>query len=166
MNNNVSEELARLAKLKEDGVLTEAEFEKRKAKLLATDAGPADKSHMLRNMGIGCLGVIVLLGVIGTFAGSGGKNPPLPTASGGAAETSAPASAPGVTMAQYNRLENGMSYAEASEILGSPGTEMSSSDLGGIKTTMYMWEGTSPGANMNAMFQNGKLIQKSQFGLN
>jgi hypothetical protein len=30
---------------------------------------------------------------------------------------------------------------------------------------MFMWDGTSLGANMNAMFQDDKLVQKAQFGL-
>lgn len=37
--------------------------------------------------------------------------------------------------------------------------------MAGITTVMFMWEGTSFGGNMNAMFQNGKLVTKAQFGL-
>ncbi len=58
-----------------------------------------------------------------------------------------------------------MSYAQAVEILGDPGEEMSSNEIAGTKTVMYMWEGRTMGANMNAMFQNDKMIQKAQFGL-
>lgn len=67
-------------------------------------------------------------------------------------------------MANYQRLETGMSYAQAVSILGKPGVEMSSNELAGIRTVMYQWEGRAF-ANMNAMFQNDKLIQKAQFGL-
>ncbi|TWG90352.1 uncharacterized protein DUF3862 [Mesorhizobium sp. J18] len=70
-----------------------------------------------------------------------------------------------VTMAQYSELQTGMSYAEAVQILGCDGEEMSSSEIAGIKTVMLMWEGESLGANMNAMFQNDKLVSKAQFGL-
>lgn len=42
---------------------------------------------------------------------------------------------------------------------------MSSSEMAGYKTVMLMWTGTSMGANMNAMFQNDKLVSKAQFGL-
>lgn len=81
-------------------------------------------------------------------------------------QAAAPAAAPrGVTMAQYNQLSDGMSYEQAVKILGSKGQEMSRNNLAGITTVMYMWEGRSAGANMNAMFQNGKLVQKAQFGL-
>jgi hypothetical protein len=57
-----------------------------------------------------------------------------------------------------------MSYEEAVRIIGEPGTEISRSDLAGYTTVMYSWSNTG-GANMNAMFQNGALVTKAQFGL-
>jgi len=69
-------------------------------------------------------------------------------------------------MANYNRIKNGMSYEKVVAILGEQGVEMSSNDIGGYKTVMYMWKaGGFSAGNMNAMFQNGSLIQKAQFGL-
>jgi hypothetical protein len=77
---------------------------------------------------------------------------------------STPSSA--VTMANYLRLSEGISYEEAVRILGRNGVEMSRSDLAGTTTVMYTWEGSgSLGANMNAIFQDGKLVTKAQFGL-
>ena len=56
---------------------------------------------------------------------------------------------------------------EVVAILGKEGEEMSSNDVAGYNTVMYKWDGDSGfGANMNGMFQNGKLVQKAQFGLN
>lgn len=71
----------------------------------------------------------------------------------------------GISMEQFNRIQEGMTYQEAVSILGSSGEVISSSDISGYKTVMYMWKGNSLGANMNAMFQNDKLISKAQFGL-
>lgn len=71
----------------------------------------------------------------------------------------------GVTLANFDRIREGMSYEEVVSILGSSGELISSSDLVGTKTEMYQWQGTSLGANMNAMFQDGRLISKAQFGL-
>lgn len=72
--------------------------------------------------------------------------------------------ATGVTMANFNRLKTGMRYAEAVKILGSEGEVMSENEIAGHHTIMYKWDSSGLG-NMNAMFQNGKLVQKAQFGL-
>ena len=57
-----------------------------------------------------------------------------------------------------------MSYAKVVKILGRGGGEVSSNAIGGIRTVMYQW--TNSGySNMNAMFQNDKLVMKAQFGL-
>ena len=79
--------------------------------------------------------------------------------------TESPLNQPGVTLSQYNQLQVGMSERDAFGILG-PGTEISSNRFGDYSTVMYQWDGRgSLGANMNAMFQNGQLVQKAQFGL-
>lgn len=71
-----------------------------------------------------------------------------------------------ITLAKYNSIQTGMTYGEVTRILGKSGTELSSNDIAGIKTVMYMWENSNPSeGNMNAMFQDGKLIAKAQFGL-
>lgn len=72
--------------------------------------------------------------------------------------------APVVTRAEYDRLRDGISYSEAVSIIGTSGDELSRSDLAGISTVMYSWANAN-GSNMNAMFQDGKLITKAQFGL-
>jgi Domain of Unknown Function with PDB structure (DUF3862) len=81
--------------------------------------------------------------------------------------SSVPSPTLGVTMANFDQLKTGMNYEQVVTILGKSGKEMSSSEIGGIKTVMYTWEGDNGGfgANMNAMFQNNKLISKAQFGL-
>jgi hypothetical protein len=56
-------------------------------------------------------------------------------------------------------------YSHFVSILGKEGTEISNNNIAGIKTIMYKWDAGSFGANMNAMFQNGKLGSKAQFGL-
>ncbi len=71
---NVGEELQRLMQLRADGVLSDAEFETQKAKLLASNAAPATapKRGMGRNIAIGCGGIVailIVLGVIGAIAG-------------------------------------------------------------------------------------------------
>ena len=70
----------------------------------------------------------------------------------------------GITAAKYAAIRPGMTYKQVVAILGSPGEEISSSDLAGYRTVMVDWKNNS-GANMNAMFQNGRLINKAQMGL-
>ena len=68
-----------------------------------------------------------------------------------------------VTLANFNRIQPGMSYQQVVEILGKQGTVSSESHLAGYHTIMYSWNGPrNDGANMNAMFQNGRLINKAQ----
>jgi hypothetical protein len=70
----------------------------------------------------------------------------------------------GITIANYERLQTGMSYAQVCEILGKSGTEVSRSEMVGYITVLYEWKGDGL-ANMNAMFQNDKLTTKAQFGV-
>lgn len=84
--------------------------------------------------------------------------------------TPVPVRRSGVTKAQYDQLETGMSYAQAAGILGSGGQELSSSEIGAgteyhTVSVMYQWEGAADYSNMNAMFQDDKLVTKAQFGL-
>lgn len=71
----------------------------------------------------------------------------------------------GVTMEQFKSITEGMSYEEVVKILGSEGETLSSSELAGYKTVMYQWKGASIMSNMNATFQNDKMVSKAQFGL-
>jgi hypothetical protein len=71
---------------------------------------------------------------------------------------------PVVTRAEYEQLREGMTYSDACRIVGASGEEMTRSDLAGYTTVMYCWT-NSNGSNMNAMFQNGSLVSKAQFGL-
>lgn len=67
---------------------------------------------------------------------------------------------------QFAKVAIGMSYAQVKEIIGCDGVVMSESEMAGFKSIMVGWDGEGgAGANMNAVFQNGKLHMKSQFGL-
>jgi hypothetical protein len=71
-----------------------------------------------------------------------------------------------VSLEEFDSVKTGMGAPDVITILGENGKEISESDLAGTKTMMYEWAGCGGlGANMNAMFQDGMLIQKAQFGL-
>ena len=75
-----------------------------------------------------------------------------------------------VTMEKFSKIENGMSYEAVVGIIGKEGELNSQNQIQGggvvptIDTAMYSWTNPS-GTGMNAIFQNDKLMQKSQFGL-
>jgi len=76
-----------------------------------------------------------------------------------------------VTFDEYSQIRDGMSYRQVRIIIGDEGEELSRNHMDGVPgvmesvdTVMYQWI-NSNGSNMNAMFQNDKLIQKAQFGL-
>lgn len=72
----------------------------------------------------------------------------------------------GISAAEFSAIQTGMSEDEVAEIVGSAGEVISENEMAGIRTVMVQWPGESGlGANANAMFQDGKLVQKSQFGL-
>ena len=78
---------------------------------------------------------------------------------------------PVVTLSEYQKVANGMSYRQVAQIIGEPGEEISSSHIEGVPgvkasvdTVSYQWVNPD-GSNMNAIFLNDRLITKAQFGL-
>ncbi len=80
------------------------------------------------------------------------------------ATTPAPTKTTGVTLENFNKIQTGMSYRQVVAILGEEGTVMSENEIAGYRTVLYQWKGGVL-ANMNATFQNDKLVSKAQFGL-
>ncbi|MGG1516998.1 DUF3862 domain-containing protein [Paenibacillus oryzisoli] len=79
-----------------------------------------------------------------------------------------PKNKPSMSKAEFDQIQNGMTYAQVTEIIGGPGEIMSEVGEKGSEfyTVMYMYDGEgSLGANANLMFQGGKLNSKAQFGL-
>jgi hypothetical protein len=70
-------------------------------------------------------------------------------------------------MANYNRLQKGMTYEQVVKILGKEGDELTNNEVGGLRIAMYQWDGDGggPDAKLNAFFKNGKLDTKFQFEL-
>lgn len=68
-----------------------------------------------------------------------------------------------VSYENFMKIKMGAKYDEVKTLLGE-GTEESSSEIGGTKTTLYSW--TGPGiSNMNVTIQNGIVTGKAQAGL-
>lgn len=69
----------------------------------------------------------------------------------------------GMTLTNFQRLQEGMSVGELNAILGRAGELTSSSDVGEHSSALYQWD--ERGATITAVFNNGKLVSKSQYGL-
>jgi hypothetical protein len=83
-----------------------------------------------------------------------------------AAANAQPFTSCAVSAAQFAQLHVGMTYAEAIAVIGCEGDVMVDHSAGQPPTMMYGWQGYGiPGANMNAMFQDGRLVTKRQFGI-
>ncbi|OOR30331.1 hypothetical protein BW892_07060 [Bacillus cereus] len=75
---------------------------------------------------------------------------------------------PKISKEEFDSIKNGMSYEEVISIIGGDGELLSETGTNGqqFHTLMYSWEGEKGfGSNANATFQDGKLINKAQFGL-
>ena len=68
------------------------------------------------------------------------------------------------TLLQFSRIQHGMSVFEVEQILMKPGTPLSSTQVGYYLTESFYWSNPN-GSNIHAVFSNGKLISKAQFGL-
>lgn len=64
---------------------------------------------------------------------------------------------------KFARIESGMTYEEVVSIIGSEGTEDTTSQVGDITTTIYEWQSDSFGV-ATVTFQNDKVVNKTQVG--
>lgn len=71
-----------------------------------------------------------------------------------------------VSMVNYHRIANGMTFDEVVKIIGQPDQERARNQIAGFETVVFEWvgEGWLPGS-MLLTFQNGRLFQKSQSNL-
>ena len=67
-----------------------------------------------------------------------------------------PPEKPGFTLANLNRMEEGMSYGEVAGLVGPPGVTVARD---GTSSTVYKWN--KEGASFLAKFKDGKLVRKS-----
>jgi hypothetical protein len=72
----------------------------------------------------------------------------------------------GATLREYQALQTGITLGQAIGIIGCSGEEISRVSYGGQETVMVSWPGeTGFFGNMNATFDNDRLVAKGQLGL-
>lgn len=131
-----------------------------------TQQAPAPKkSH--KKLIIVVIVIIVLVALIGSCAsGAGNKSDNSNSSSNTASQsTQQDKDSTKIDADKFAKIENGMTYDEVVSIIGSEGSEQSTNEIGGIKTTMYEWESDGWGV-ATITFQNGKVTNKTQFGVN
>lgn len=125
----------------------------------------------------GCLGIIALivLGIIIAALGGGGESEKTSKETSTQEQSKSDNKAKeesgnkeGISKAEFDQIQNGMTYEEVKGIIGSEGEVLSETGSAGdqFHTIMYKWDGEKGfGANANFTFQEDKLQNKSQFGL-
>lgn len=68
------------------------------------------------------------------------------------------------TMADYNRVQTGMSRAQVAGIMGDNGEERNRTEVGSIMVMAYSWQNPD-GSGMIGTFQGDRLVSKAQTGL-
>ncbi len=97
------------------------------------------------------------------------KSTPAPTpvfanTSGSALSKSSIAENATLKMAQYNQIKEGMPKSDVEKIVGSKGTEISSSSGGGFTFSVFQWKDKDY-SSITLTFKNDKVMTKSQYGL-
>jgi hypothetical protein len=88
---------------------------------------------------------------------------PTPTATSKPAPTNTPVWTP--TLAMYNRVQNGMTYNQVVAILGYQIPESSRSAVGGSTSIFYDWSSPRGTASLHIMTTDGRVVLKSERGL-
>lgn len=113
--------------------------------------------------------IFVALIIIGAIAGGGNdsSNDSSNTTSSSSVDKNdgTKKEASGLTEEKYNSIEQGMTYDEVVGIIGEEGTNISEVELGGITTVVYEWTASDGWGNANITFQDNKVVNKAQFGV-
>jgi ribosomal protein L40E len=70
----------------------------------------------------------------------------------------------GVTLANYNRLQTGMTYDQVRQILGKEGTVRIRANTANFVSLTYAWKGDDSG-ELFGIFHDDKLVKKSEYAL-
>jgi hypothetical protein len=94
-----------------------------------------------------------------------GDKPATPSSATTLSENTAATTPSGIfTMSQYKQIRLRSTYTRVVQILGAPGTEVSSSGSPGSKLSSYIWE-NSDGSDIQITFENNRVTAKAQTGL-
>ncbi len=123
-----------------------------------------------RRLGLRILVLVVIsaLALVVLVAFALDHNEPAPqTASPAPAQlqSGAQAAPTNIKLTNYQAIQSGMSYDQVANVLGSPGQELSASEVGGVHSRALVWSTPDGFGNITALFQNDRLITKANVGL-
>lgn len=127
---------------------------------------------LLKFIGFGFLGLVALIIIAVACTDTNTDTSTEPTKE----ETAAPKKVekkekkndPGISMAEFEKVQSGMTYEEVVKIIGGEGEMQSETGAKGDEyyTVGYKWDGEKGfGSNAIMMFQSNKLDTKAQVGL-
>ena len=108
----------------------------------------------------------IVLGVIGSMLGGnkGTTSTTTTTTTSQGTTTKSVDNTPKLTLATFNQIQTGQSLAQVEAVIGK-GELSSENTIAGITTKMFTFKGDSLASNASIMFQDDKLMSKTQFGL-
>lgn len=112
--------------------------------------------------------LFIILIVIGILRGGSNSTSQTSSPASSSAPAPVPKNKPTITKAEFDKIQNGMTYEQVTEIIGGPGEVTAESGTKGtdLYTVIYQYKGEGDlGANASMTFQGGKLEMKAQFGL-
>lgn len=107
--------------------------------------------------------ILVVLGIVVAATGGSKNKDAKPTTKSEVQKDEPKKEDSKITYDNFLKINMGQSYDEIKAILGD-GKELSSSEINGIKTVMYTWNGKGI-SNMNVSIQNNAVTTKAQVGL-
>lgn len=114
---------------------------------------------------------VIIIIVIIAIGGAGASNQTTNTATSSEATSNTSSSTTTeqgdakVTLAQYEQIQDGMTYDEVVSIFGGKETSSSESEVAGVKSEIMTWNGNTTFSAVTIGFTDGKVTSKSQTGL-
>ena len=129
------------------------------------EARPSRPKMTLGQIAIGVIGILAGISILSHSNQDGQRAAALQPAATATVQKAVPRKC-GATLREYEALQVGISLGQAIGIVGCKGTELSRVAYGGQESVMVSWPGEGGlFSNMNATFDNDRLVAKGQLGL-
>lgn len=125
--------------------------------------GKDQRNFFMKHKIISVILAIVIIAGISTAMGGGKNSSTSPTSSTNSNKSTSTTTDTKITYENFLKIQMGQKYSDVVALIGE-GKEQTSSEVSGIKTVIYTWNGTGI-SNMNVTIQNDIIMGKAQLGL-